>query len=727
MQRNRGARQRAWWASRAIRVLVPIGLLSGVVAVGGLPALGAQGTDVAGFDLDAEIVRDGTLHDWATGTGGAGILQQTTSPTDDDPCALTEASEGVLICDDVKNDGDIFEGGNKESDPAGWSFKSGQVTPKTDITNAYATGRFNTDGDPILINAMERLPKSGSLNLDFEFNKVVDEATGIPQRSENDVLIAYDLGGARASDEAAISVKVFVADVNGVYDYADPDFEGAGTGGLADGGVVARLNSGDIPCGPWGCYDDQGAPATTLPRFSFAEVGVNLDDAVGLSDVCLNYVTVRSRASESVTSQLKDTTEPTSFPFCGGLAVQKYLDVGTTGLGVRSTADIDTTVEDTLGDLDGWTMHVYGPKVSATDKGPLVCNGTTDASGLLVCAGTDQDLASLLPGTYTIIESAIPSGFYNTDPGGSAPYSKEVVVTLGGTGTTAYVGNTCLSSMTFDISGVPTGANAPSAITVQYEVNNSTTSQTLALAPKASPNQSTWTGTLANLTPGDSIDWRFYIGGPADAATATKKTGGTDDIAPGYSACATTKTGNFGTVTLQGLKYKDANANGDKDATETGIGGFTFELWHASEYGVAGKTAIASTSSAANTGAYSFTGVQVGSYVIDEVSIPTGWAQTEPASNGTRSVTVGLNDTGTKTIDDFGNTPLSTISVTFNPLADLPGTTTDATEATDITCYTGYGTAGQASVGTTTSNSVTTGNLQTSQSVVTCRITFQDP
>ena len=59
--------------------------------------------------------------------------------------------------------------------------------------------------------------------------------------------------------------------------------------------------------------------------------------------------------------------------------------------------------------------------------------------------------------------------------------------------------------------------------------------------------------------------------------------------------------------------------------------------------------------------------------------------------------------------------------------ADLPGTTTDATEATDITCYTGYGTAGQASVGTTTSNSVTTSNLQTSQSIVTCRITFQDP
>lgn len=720
MQRIDGARPRAWWASRAVRVLVPIGLLGGVVAAGVLPALGAQGTNIAGFDLDAEIVREGTLHDWAAGTGGAGILQQTASTTDD-PCVLTEASEGVLICDDVKDDSDTFEGGNKESNPAAWSFKASQVTPKTDITNAYATGRFNTDGDPILINAMERLPKSGSLNLDFEFNKVVDENTDIPQRSEDDILIAYDLGGARASDEGAISVKVFVADANGLYDYADPDFESTGTGGVTQGGVTARLNNVSIPCGPWGCYDEQGASATTLPPFSFAEVAVNLDDAVGLSEVCLNYVTVRSRASESVTSQLKDTTEPTDFPFCGGLQVQKYLDVGTTNLGTRQTADIDTEAEDTLGDLDGWSMSVYGPKVSATDKGPLVCSGTTDATGLLVC-GAGQDLSQVLPGTYTIIEAAPPTGFSNTDPGETASRTKEVAVALGGDATIAYIGNTCTSSMTFDITSVPTGADAPTSITVEYEVNDSTTSQTKALAAKASPNQSTWTGTVTGLKPGDSIDWRFYINGD----TTVKKTGGTNDVAPGYPSCSTTKTASFGTVTLSGVKYKDANADGDKNAGEGGIGGFTFELWRASEYNVAGKTAIASTSSASD-GTYSFTGVQVGSYVIDEVSIPTGWAQTEPGDNGNRSITVGLNDTGTKTIGDFGNTPLSTISVTFNPLADLPGTTTDATEATDITCYTGYDTAGEASVGTTTSNSLTTGNLRTSQSTVTCEITFVDP
>lgn len=738
MQRTDGARTRAWWASRAIRVLVPIGLLSGVVAVGVLPALGAQGTDVAGFDLDAEIVRDGALDDWADGDaeGEEGILQQTPDE-EDDPCALTEASEGVLICDDVKNDSDTFTGGNKESNPAGWSFQASQVTPKTDITNAYATGRFNTDGDPILINAMERLPKSGSLNLDFEFNKVVDETTDIPQRSEGDVLIAYDLGGARASDAGAISVKVFVADANGVYDYANPDFESTGTGGVTQGGVTARLNSETIPCGPWGCYDEQGAAATTLPPFSFAEVGVNLDDAVGLSDVCLNYVTVRSRASESVTSQLKDTTEPTDFPFCGGLEVRKYLDVGTSGLGVRHAGeaipetelfyenDVDTKAEDTEGDLAGWAIEVRGPKVSESNPGPLVCDGTTDETGLLVC-GEGEDLSQVLPGVYTITETGVATGFYNTDPGGNAPYSKEVTVALGGDGTTAYVGNTCLSSMTFDITSVPTGTNAPTSVTVEYEVNGGT-SQTLALAAKGSPNQSTWSGTLANLKPGDSIDWRFYINGD----TATKKTGRTDDIAPGYPTCSTTKSASFGTVTLNGTKYKDANADGDKDTGENGIGGyttggFTFELWYANADGTkAGTAAIASTTSAAD-GTYSFTGVQVGRYLVDEVSIPTGWVQTEPASDGTRAVTVGLNDTGSKTVAAFGNTPLSKVDVSFTALGDLPSGN-DATEATTMTCYTGYGTASQNQVGTTTSNALSVTNLKTSQSVVTCTIAFQDP
>jgi hypothetical protein len=100
--------------------------------------------------------------------------------------------------------------------------------------------------------------------------------------------------------------------------------------------------------------------------------------------------------------------------------------------------------------------------------------------------------------------------------------------------------------------------------------------------------------------------------------------------------------------------------------------------------------------------------------------------QTQPAS-GDRSVTVTLGSS--PTVDPFGNTPLSNISVSFNPLAKLrnaDGTvgTTDATKATSISCTD----TGGSSVGsTTTSNTKTTSDLQIKQSSVTCVITYTDP
>ena len=72
---------------------------------------------------------------------------------------------------------------------------------------------------------------------------------------------------------------------------------------------------------------------------------------------------------------------------------------------------------------------------------------------------------------------------------------------------------------------------------------------------------------------------------------------------------------------------------------------------------------------------------------------------------------------------DFGNTPLSRIHVTFESLAELPGGA-DATHATAINCADNEAN----SVGSNTeSNSLDTDAVRTSQSSVTCVITYEDP
>lgn len=125
--------------------------------------------------------------------------------------------------------------------------------------------------------------------------------------------------------------------------------------------------------------------------------------------------------------------------------------------------------------------------------------------------------------------------------------------------------------------------------------------------------------------------------------------------------------------TLTGLKYKDMNANGDRDADidpntsgnqpEPGLGGFQFKLMQ-------GATQIGSTQTSASDGTYSFASIPAGSYTVEEVQ-PTatyknGWVQTEPANGGSQTVVVG-GAGGSVAIGDFGNAPLTDLRVEVDP------------------------------------------------------------
>jgi hypothetical protein len=191
--------------------------------------------------------------------------------------------------------------------------------------------------------------------------------------------------------------------------------------------------------------------------------------------------------------------------------------------------------------------------------------------------------------------------------------------------------------------------------------------------------------------------------------------------------------GNFRNATISGVKFKDADAGGDRDADEIGLGGWEIHL-----FGDAGTgQSIHLHAVTDDTGAFSFT-VPPGSYTVCEtISGKPGWVQTFPVAGADctghthgGTITPGANGhavtvTSGQTTGgiDFGNAPLSRVVVTFEPLADLPDGN-DATRATQITCED----QGGQSVGSVTDqNTLTTDSVRTNQSSLRCVVTYRDP
>jgi hypothetical protein len=273
-------------------------------------------------------------------------------------------------------------------------------------------------------------------------------------------------------------------------------------------------------------------------------------------------------------------------------------------------------------------------------------------------------------------------------------------------------GNSCYATATFSVTNVPTGTTG---LFVRYSVNDATFTTTTDIAVPGTG--STRSVSVGSLRRGDVVRWKFGINNDANHLV-----GGSNITLAGYPSCAGSGTAAVQTATVSSFKYKDINADGDRDIAdgENGLQGFTFQLKSGSS--------VVSTVKSASDGTITFSNVNPGSYTIHETGPPTGWEQTEPASNGDVSVTVNLGDTAV-TAGSFGNTPLSTIDVDFNSLASLlnadgTASSTKATRATSISCTDKNG----ASVGSVDdANSLTTSSMRLTKSKVTCEITFVDP
>ncbi len=128
---------------------------------------------------------------------------------------------------------------------------------------------------------------------------------------------------------------------------------------------------------------------------------------------------------------------------------------------------------------------------------------------------------------------------------------------------------------------------------------------------------------------------------------------GNEETAPESADATITVTGAFGA--LSGVKFEDMDGDGVRDDGEASLAGWTLYL-DANDDGVLDEGEVSTVTG--EDGAYSFTGLMPGQYVVREVA-RAGWIQTQPGANGARIVNVVSGETVTGI--DFGNFALAQI------------------------------------------------------------------
>jgi hypothetical protein len=715
---------------RVKHALMAVSLIIGLVAIGNP----AEAVHDEGFVLQGDVTDGGTTTttDWTDLFTTATVPPTAVSPL---PTGFVRAS---FKADFADPDTSAYATGSKDTLPINlngsgdWECKkSNNLGSKFDLVNAYAAALRVTTGTAaghlIVYSGSEIASPNGDRNV------------GMWLLQDKDVDCSTTGGGNQAWSGHHRNGDVFIvsAFTNGgtksnitVYQWTD----GGATGTVSDttGALVLKFNTGslnnadcdqagisnppinDNACAienqaaitpPWAHPDADGG---ALNINEFVESGIDLT-GLGVAG-CFSTAVINSRSSQEPGSTLHDFAR-LQFETCGNLTVHKYIDRNMNG----TNDDVLTT-----GTVVQYPMTVTGPSPSTA----TVCSGSTNSNGDLVCSS--GSLQNLVPGTYTVTETQ-NTGFFNTDPGGTTTatanfntagtVTKTFTVGLGNT--TVEVGNTCYVAKTFQITNVPSGVND---VRVDYQATGPTRATTLT----ATGVVLTTSGTVASTTVSnvfnqkDTIAWQWYVA--SDPSNKIQGSSGESLASGAYPLCAKTNTGAFASTPISGSKFKDINGNGVKDAGEGPLAGFVFDL----RAGSSTTGSVLQTTTSTANGTYTFPNeVFPGTYTVTERA-QTGWVQTTPTANAGWTFTIVLNQSA-YTVPPFGNTPLSAITVTFLSRAKLPGTNTDATKVKNITCVDKDGGAGSTTVANSTSNSVTTSDVQLNQNKVVCTIEYEDP
>jgi hypothetical protein len=324
------------------------------------------------------------------------------------PGGLTDwqdIADGVTAAaDPVKGSDTRFSGGDKETEPAGWDFITGNNTPKTDILKGWSKfdGRF-------LYAAFERAKENGDTFLAFELNQLgagprTSGGIPVPHRSTGDILFTYDI-----STTNKLSFGMCTWDGN----------ESAGDWKRLDGTPVGgsvkqctTLNKETSPAAEGNVNWTDAIDPNHLTDFEpigagrFGEAAVDLG-ALGsrfVTDPCQpnGWFWMHSRASQSVVSQPKDLLagNPIGGGTCGLTLDKKVSASGVAGTFVDSTQQFPLAA--TLGDTITYSMTLKN--TGTTDLTVDLTDGVCDAGTLAGAGGRDGTADPLAGGqsvTYT--------------------------------------------------------------------------------------------------------------------------------------------------------------------------------------------------------------------------------------------------------------------------------------------------------------------------------------
>jgi hypothetical protein len=501
---------------------------------------------------------------------------------------------------------------NAKEDDENPTFVNDSIPPnKTDFTNAY----FNFDGT-FLYAAWQRTADNGSADVDFEFNQSTTLVNGTPVRTAGDLLVQYAFGGNTNS-----GVTIYLSE----WVTSGPNSQ-------------CEANSSSVPC--WGDKVD-------LSSLSIAEGSISTDRELGelvintalLSQnlgICVNanQVFVKSRSSgSSFVSALQDVIRPTNFPVnsCGTITAHKFHDLNADGVKGAGDAGLGT-----------WTMTLYkesngtgGLQNTGAGQDTTVTSKVTDASG-------DAIFGGLLPGTYYVCETLKANWFNST-----ALCSGAITIVANSSEAVSF-GNYQKGSIAGqkfhdkDADGVDDGAGEPGleswVIFLDANANGLLDGGETSTTTNASGAY-----TFNNLLPGTYLVCEV----PQALWTQSAPASGTacGAVSTGYGVELTSGEnetgkdfGNYQEVSISGNKFHDHDADGTEDQNDEGVGGFEIKLYRdANDNGVidAGEaTAVATTTTAVETGAYSFADLDPGSYIVCETQQNT-WHQSSPSSGPT--------------------------------------------------------------------------------------------
>jgi hypothetical protein len=307
--------------------------------------------------------------------------------------------------------------------------------------------------------------------------------------------------------------------------------------------------------------------------------------------------------------------------------------------------------------LSGFTITL----TPASPGAPPVGTTTTDSNGNFI-------FLDVAPATYTLSE-VIQPGFSLTVP---ALNSITVTLAAGGSSIANEFGN-FRGVLTGTIAGAKFNDLNGNGVRDAGEpgLAGVTITRTSSINDPVGANLSVVTDAQGNFTFAAVPFGSFTISETVPAGFVQTFPGGPGTVSANVNFAQRNVTGLlFGNRalagTVSGVKFNDANGNGVRDAEETGLAGVTIRLTDASN-------AVRTTTTDAS-GAFSFTNVNAGAYVVSEV-VPNGFTQTAPAALGTFAINVTTGQTIANLL--FGNRAISggteTGSISGRKILDFDG------------------------------------------------------